>query len=58
MMTTNAEEPKTNVKTVTNYNCGCGFKTTKLVEARAHVESTDHSLHILGEVRSLKPTIR
>ncbi len=34
-------------------NCGCGFKTAKIEEAEKHANTTQHTLHVQGEV---KPT--
>lgn len=38
---------KNNIK----FQCGCGFKTDNYLEAALHVDSTGHTLDVLGTVQ-------
>lgn len=38
------------------FHCGCGFATTKQTEAVKHVDSTSHTLDVLGRVLPEPPT--
>lgn len=33
------------------FHCGCGFSTTNPLEAALHVDSTGHTLDVLGTVQ-------
>jgi len=33
-----------------SYNCGCGFRTTKIVEAILHADRFNHTLNSVGVI--------
>ena len=37
-----------------DYNCGCGFKTKRLEEAKKHSDSADHRMTVLGTINPVK----
>ena len=36
------------------FNCGCGYKTTKPLEAKDHAVATGHTVTICGQVGSFE----
>lgn len=38
-------------KSVIRFNCGCGYATDNYLEAALHVDSTGHTMGVLGEVQ-------
>lgn len=40
--------------TTIRINCGCGFQCTGIVEAQKHSDTTGHTMHLQGEVKSDK----
>lgn len=38
--------------TTLKIHCGCGFSAQTIKEAEEHAESTQHTLHITGEIRT------
>lgn len=46
-----------NTVSMLKFNCGCGFTTPSVEEARKHVEDTKHTMDALGTIRpTVKPT--
>lgn len=38
-------------KSKVKFQCGCGYSTDNYLEAALHVDSTGHTLDVLGQVR-------
>lgn len=38
-------------KSTVKFNCGCGYTTDNYLEAALHVDSTGHTLGVLGEIQ-------
>ncbi|MCJ7760841.1 hypothetical protein MUP59_06845 [Candidatus Bathyarchaeota archaeon] len=41
-----------------NYACGCGFHARTVEEAIKHVDDSQHTLSVLGSVKSSVPKVR
>ena len=38
-------------KSTVRYNCGCGYTCTNPLEAALHVDSTGHTMDVLGKIQ-------
>ena len=45
-------------KSTVKFHCGCGYTTDNPLEAALHVDSTGHSLDVLGRVQPDKKPIK
>lgn len=45
-------------KSTVKFHCGCGYTTDNYLEAALHVDSTGHTLDVLGKIQPDEKSIK